>query len=159
MFQWVERDQYREKATRNHQRTITVMPQRGSIFDTNGNPLAVTVQLDAVSITGKDIAKDPVRGNQSIQKLAGMLGMQPQEIQGLVDPNREDPVLVRDQLPAALSDQHRLRHRRRRAAGHLGLIRAPCVSTRRGPSRRSCSGGSGGTARGWPGWSSASTRN
>ncbi len=107
VFQWVEREQYREKATRNHQRTISVLPQRGSIFDANGNPLAVSVQLDAVSVTGKDIAKDPLKGSQSVQKLAGMLGIQPQDIQGLVDPNREDPVLVRDQLPAALSDQIR----------------------------------------------------
>jgi len=107
VFQWVEREQYREKATRNHQRTISVLPQRGSIFDANGNPLAVSVQLDAVSVTGKDIAKDPLKGSQSVQRLAGMLGIQPQDIQGLVDPNREDPVLVRDQLPAALSDQIR----------------------------------------------------
>lgn len=107
VFQWVERDQYREKATRNHQRTISVLPQRGSIFDANGNPLAVTVQLDAVSITGKDLAKDPLKGNQSVQKLAGMLGIQPQEVQALVEPEREDPVMVRDQLPAALADQIR----------------------------------------------------
>jgi cell division protein FtsI (penicillin-binding protein 3) len=107
VFQWVERDMYREQATRNHQRTISVLPQRGSIFDANGNPLAVTVQLDAVSITGKDLAKDPLKANQSVQKLAGMLGIQPQEVQTLVEPEREDPVVVRDQLPAALADQIR----------------------------------------------------
>ena len=52
-YQWIERDQFVEQATRNHQRSIPSPAQRGTIFDTNGNPLAVTVQLDAVSITGR----------------------------------------------------------------------------------------------------------
>lgn len=108
VFQWIDRDQYREKATRNHQRTISVQPQRGSIFDANGNPLAVSVQLDAVSLTGREVAKDAQRGSQAIQRLAGLLGRPPQEIQGLVDPERDDPVVVQERLPAALSDQIRL---------------------------------------------------
>jgi cell division protein FtsI/penicillin-binding protein 2 len=103
-FQWLERDQYVEQATRNHQRTLQVPAQRGSIFDAHGNPLAVTVQLDAVSITGKEL-KEQRRAEQTAQNLANLLGMAPQEVLAMVDPDRENPILVRDRLPAALSDQ------------------------------------------------------
>ena len=75
-FQWLERDKYREQATRNHQRTIEVPAQRGSIFDANGNPLAVTIQLDAVSVTGRDL-KEPKLAEQVAIDLGTLLGMQP----------------------------------------------------------------------------------
>src|SRR5436190_22851273 len=103
-FQWLERDQYVEQATRNHQRSIPVTAQRGSIFDTNGNPLAVTVQLDAVSITGRDL-KEQKKAELTAQNLAALLGMAPQEVLAMVDPDREDPLVVRDRLPAAIADQ------------------------------------------------------
>src|SRR6266545_4183137 len=75
-FQWLERDEYVEQATRNHQRSISVTAQRGSIFDANGNPLAVTIQLDAVSITGRDL-KEQKKAEQTAQNLAALLGMAP----------------------------------------------------------------------------------
>src|SRR3954463_14549912 len=71
-FQWLERDQYVEQATRNHQRTLQVPAQRGSIFDAHGNPLAVTVQLDAVSITGKEL-REQRKAEQTAQNLANLL--------------------------------------------------------------------------------------
>jgi stage V sporulation protein D (sporulation-specific penicillin-binding protein) len=105
-FQWLEREKYREKATRNYQRTIEVTAQRGSIFDAHGNPLAVTIQLDAVSITGKDL-KEPKKAEQTAQALGAMLGMSPVDVFNLIDPSRENPVTVKDQLPAAIADQIR----------------------------------------------------
>lgn len=103
-FQWLQRDQYVEQATRNHQRTLEVPAQRGSIFDAHGNPLAVTVNLDAVSITGKEL-KEQRKAELTAQNLATLLGMAPQEVLAMVDPDRDDPVVVRERLPAALSDQ------------------------------------------------------
>jgi len=105
-YQWLERDQFVEQASRNHQRSITVPAQRGSIFDANGNPLAVTIQMDAVSITGRDL-KDPTKAEQTAVNLAGLLGMAPQEILAMVDPTREAPLIVKNQLPAAVADRIR----------------------------------------------------
>jgi cell division protein FtsI/penicillin-binding protein 2 len=105
-FQWLERDQYVQQAERNHQRTIIVPAQRGSIFDTNGYPLAVSIQLDAVSITGRDLADKP-KAEKMATNLGQLLGMPPQELLAMVDPDKEAPLLVRDQLPAALADQIR----------------------------------------------------
>jgi len=105
-FQWLEREKYREQATRNYQRTIEVAAQRGSIFDTNGNPLAVTIQLDAVSITGKEL-KEPKRAEQTAVTLGALLGMPAVDVFKLIDPERDAPVTVKDQLPAAVADQIR----------------------------------------------------
>jgi len=105
-FQWIQREKYREQATRNYQRTIEVPAQRGSIFDANGSPLAVTIQLDAVSITGRDLREPKVAERVAIA-LGGLLGMPPVEVFNLIDPEKEAPVTVKDQLPAALSDRVR----------------------------------------------------
>src|SRR3954447_3628537 len=105
-FQWLERNQYVEQAERNHQRSITVPAQRGSIFDTNGYPLAVSISLDAVSITGRDLKEQP-KAEKTALNLGKLLGMPPQEILALVDPDREAPLVIKDQLPAALADQIR----------------------------------------------------
>ena len=40
-----KRDKYTAAASEAHQRNITVPARRGSIYDTNGYPLAVTVEL------------------------------------------------------------------------------------------------------------------
>jgi cell division protein FtsI (penicillin-binding protein 3) len=103
VFQWIDRDKFREQASANHQRTIEVPAQRGSIFDANGSPLAVTIPLDAVSITGKEITKP----EQTAQILADLLGIAPQDVLARIDVNRQDPVTIRTQLPAALADQVR----------------------------------------------------
>jgi cell division protein FtsI/penicillin-binding protein 2 len=106
-FQWLERQQYEKQAHANYQRSITVPAQRGSIFDTNGSPLAVSIQMDAVSVTGRDL-KDPARAEVTAQRLASLVGLPPKDILALIDPERDDPVVVRDQLPAALADQIRM---------------------------------------------------
>src|SRR5687767_10052286 len=93
-FQWIQREKYREQASRNYARTMEVTAQRGSIFDTHGNPLAVTIQLDAVTLTGKDL-KEPKKAEQTAQGLGALLGMSPVEVFGLIDPAREDPVTVK----------------------------------------------------------------
>ena len=105
-FQWIQREKYRQQATRNYQRTIEVPAQRGSIFDANGSPLAVTIQLDAVSVTGKDL-KEPKLAERVAIALAAHLGMPPVEVFNLIDPERDAPVTVKDQLPAAVADRIR----------------------------------------------------
>lgn len=102
-FQWIEHEQYRDQAERAHQRTIEVAPRRGAILDTNGNPLATTVMLDAVTITGKEVLRPEV----TAQTLASLLEIHPSEVYSLIDPQREAPVTVRDQLPAAVADRVR----------------------------------------------------
>src|SRR6187200_2288652 len=72
-FQYIEHAKYAEAATEANKRTIDVPPRRGSIYDTNGNPLAVSVQLDALTVIGKN-ASEPAL---AAQVLSPLLEMQP----------------------------------------------------------------------------------
>ena len=109
-FQYLQSTELRKQATRSHQRSIPVEAQRGSIFDSNGNPLAVTIQMDEVSITGSQVQKPEL----TAQVLSGILGMQPQEVLSLIDTSRADPVVIRSRLPAAVADA--VRHEAERQA-------------------------------------------
>jgi len=41
-------DVWQQKAVRQHQKTIALTPQRGTIFDRNGEAMAVSVEVDSV---------------------------------------------------------------------------------------------------------------
>lgn len=99
-FQWLERDKYTEAASEAHQKQIPVPPRRGSIYDTNGNPLALTVQLDALTVIGKNATRPDV----TAQALAPLLEMSPAEIAAKIDPTRGDSVTIKDHLAAGVSD-------------------------------------------------------
>ena len=47
-LQVVGQDLWQEKAVRQHQKTIALTPQRGTIFDRNGEAMAVSVEVDSV---------------------------------------------------------------------------------------------------------------
>jgi cell division protein FtsI/penicillin-binding protein 2 len=112
-FQYLQSAELRQQATRSHQRSIPVEAQRGSIFDANGNALAVTIQMDEVSITGSQVQKP----EQTAQILSGILGMQPQEVLSLIDVNRPDPVVIKSRLPAAVADAVRFEAERQGLGG------------------------------------------
>src|SRR6266536_483427 len=99
-FQWLERDKYTEAASEAHQRKIDVPARRGSIYDANGNPLALTIQLDALTVIGKNATRPEV----TAQALAPLLEMSPADITAKINPDRGDPVTIKDHLAAGVSD-------------------------------------------------------
>src|SRR6266511_5869588 len=96
-FQWIEHARYAEAATEAHKRIIDVAPRRGSIYDTNGNPLALSVPREALTVIGKNVT----RPEAAAQALAPLLEMQPAEILSKIDPARGDPVTIKDRLASA----------------------------------------------------------
>ena len=99
-FQWLERDKYTAAASEAHQRNITVPARRGAIYDTNGYPLAVTVDLNALMVVGKNVTKPDF----TAQALAPLLEMSPADIAAKIDPTRGDAVVIKDHLSAGISD-------------------------------------------------------
>ncbi|MCC6174640.1 MAG: penicillin-binding protein 2 [Chloroflexi bacterium] len=100
-FQYLQHDYYRQVATAEHRETLKVVPRRGAILDTNGNPLAITVMFDAVEVVGKQV-QDP---EKTALALAPILEMRPADILVKIDRESNRAVTLKDQLPAAVADQ------------------------------------------------------
>src|SRR6266568_318114 len=70
--------QYREwvqRAEHQQQRTVEISPQRGIIYDRNGQELAMTVQVDSIFAVPGEIGKDNQQNTASL--LAGVTGEDP----------------------------------------------------------------------------------
>jgi cell division protein FtsI/penicillin-binding protein 2 len=100
-YQLVEHERYQRLARNEHRDTITVPARRGALLDANGNPLAVSVDFDAVQIVGKEIT-DP---EATALALAPVLDMPPGEILAKIDRSSAKTVLLKDRLPAAVADR------------------------------------------------------
>lgn len=100
-YQYLDHERYRRLASDEHRETIVVQPRRGSLLDTHGNALAVSVPLDAVQVVGKEIA----RPEATAQALARALETEPAEILALIDRASDKPVVVKERLPAAVADR------------------------------------------------------
>ena len=101
VYQYQDHERYRRLASDAHRRTITVVPGRGSLLDTNGHPLAVSVRYDAVQVVGKQIA----RVESTAAALAGVLEMSPGDVLARIDPTSDRPVVIKDRLPAAVAER------------------------------------------------------
>ncbi len=70
-LQVLGQERWQEKAVRQHQKTIALTPQRGTIFDRNGEAMAVSVEVDSVYV---EPAKIDAAG-QTIKALAEALSL------------------------------------------------------------------------------------
>ncbi|MFD8608610.1 penicillin-binding protein 2 [Streptomyces sp. NPDC059631] len=73
--------QYQKEASGNHVQQVVQPAVRGSILDARGVPLADNETRLVVSASRTDLLKQKDDGKAVLAKLAGVLGMDPQEIQ------------------------------------------------------------------------------
>lgn len=74
LLQIIEHDTWTQRAMRQQQRTVDISPQRGIIYDRNGQALAMTVQVDSVFAVPSEIP-DPAN---TVAMLSAVLGEDPQ---------------------------------------------------------------------------------
>ena len=97
-------DAMRAEATNQWTRTTTVIADRGTIFDRNGEELAVSIPAATISINPKLVDNEEA----TLNMLATMLNLSVEEQQRLYDEMvRKDKgfVYVRRQIDADLGDQ------------------------------------------------------
>jgi cell division protein FtsI (penicillin-binding protein 3) len=70
-LQVMQEKEWGERAERQHQKTIPLTPQRGTIFDSNGEELAVSVDVDSIYVEPKKLEDRAVATKQ----LAKALGL------------------------------------------------------------------------------------
>ncbi|MBE0597350.1 MAG: penicillin-binding protein, partial [Desulfuromonadales bacterium] len=58
-------DEWRKRAERQHQRVIPLTPQRGTIYDRNGEELALSIEVDSLYLQPTKVT-DPVRAAKAL---------------------------------------------------------------------------------------------
>jgi len=83
----VERgDEWRELAEKQRQRRLHIAPKRGTVYDRNGTPLAVSVEVPSVSVDAYEMLRRVDDANlqafldQAAQRIAQALSVEPQRV-------------------------------------------------------------------------------
>jgi cell division protein FtsI (penicillin-binding protein 3) len=94
-LQIVEQKRLQRQAQLQHQRTIPLTPQRGTIFDSRGEALALSINVDSIYLNSRHI-QDPAAAASA---LAGALSLPLSEIRDKVDSGRSFVWLKRQVSP------------------------------------------------------------
>src|SRR5210317_2110419 len=70
-LQVLQEQEWEERAERQHQKVIPLTPQRGTIYDSNGEELAVSVDVDSVYVEPKKL-EDRVAATKALAKSLGL---------------------------------------------------------------------------------------
>lgn len=95
-LQVVQEQQWDERAERQHQKVIPLTPQRGTIFDCNGEELAVTVEVDSIYAEPRKLTDK----SDAARKLAKALDLSPRTISAKLKSNSNFVWLKRQVTPA-----------------------------------------------------------
>lgn len=68
-LQVMQEKQWNERAERQHQKVLPLTPQRGTIFDSNGEELAVSVDVDSIYVEPRKLADRTVAARQLAKAL------------------------------------------------------------------------------------------
>lgn len=94
-LQVLQHDQLVKLAERQHHRTIPIIPARGGIFDRDGAPLAVSLDMDSLYAEPRRV-EDPAA---TAATLAPLLQLPQQELQKKLDSDRSFAWLARQMAP------------------------------------------------------------
>jgi cell division protein FtsI/penicillin-binding protein 2 len=92
---------YQELGDAERRAEIPIAAKRGSLLDTNGNPLAITVRYDSVYAIGSLIGDLDLVATQ----LSPVLEVPPPQLRALLEPKAKQPVVLRHRVPAAVAEQ------------------------------------------------------
>ena len=87
MLQVVQYEKYKEMAENNNQRTLALRAPRGVLFDRNGKVLVENRHSFTISIV-REHSKDL---NRTIRELSSITGLDPHQVQTIVDRHRTEP--------------------------------------------------------------------
>jgi cell division protein FtsI (penicillin-binding protein 3) len=91
--------EYLSRAMRQQQRTIEITPERGTIFDRNGKPLAMSIPVDSAFAVPSEIADE----NLAARLLSGVVNKPQEEIEARLESSRAFAWIAR-KLPPEKAD-------------------------------------------------------
>ena len=95
-LQVLQEKQWNERAERQHQKVIPLTPQRGTIFDSNGEELAVSVDVDSIYAEPRKLEDHAT----AAKKLAKALGLSSKTIRAKLKGNNNFVWLKRQVSPS-----------------------------------------------------------
>ena len=98
-LQLYRHSEYLSRAMRQQQRTIEITPERGTIFDRNGKPLAMSIPVDSAFAVPSEIADE----NLAARLLSGVINKPVDEIEARFESSRSFAWIAR-KLPPEKAD-------------------------------------------------------
>ena len=103
-FQVLDTAHYQHLADVERHAEIPITPIRGTLLDTSGSPLAVTVRYDSVYVLGTLIG-GAERVDDLATKLSPVLQVSKEELKAAIDPRNGRPVVLKSGVPSAVAEQ------------------------------------------------------
>jgi cell division protein FtsI/penicillin-binding protein 2 len=103
-FQVVDTNHYQQLADDERHAQIPIIPSRGALLDTNGNPLAVSVRYDSVYVLGSLVGSND-KADKLAATLSPILEMPAADIRGQIDLTNGHPVVLKSRVPSAVAGQ------------------------------------------------------
>jgi cell division protein FtsI (penicillin-binding protein 3) len=98
-LQLYRHSEYLSRAMRQQQRTIEITPERGTIFDRNGKPLAMSIPVESAFAVPSEIADE----NLAARLLSGVINKPQEEIEARFESSRSFAWIAR-KLPPEKAD-------------------------------------------------------
>src|SRR2546430_14454687 len=92
-FQVVVSTRYQQLADNERHAQIPIIPSRGTLLDTNGNPLAVSVRYDSVYVLGT-LVGGADKADKLAPTLGPVLGMPTADVRAAIDSRSDRPVAI-----------------------------------------------------------------
>jgi len=103
-FQVVDTDWYQQMAQDERHAEIPIVPTRGSLLDTNGNPLAVSVPYNSVYVLGNLVGNGD-RADKVAAALSSVLETPAGQLRANIDPTSNRPVVLKSAVPSAVAQE------------------------------------------------------
>jgi len=103
-FQVLETDWYQQMAEQERQAEIPIVPTRGSLLDTNGSPLAISVPYNSVYVLG-NLVGNADRADKVAAALSPVLDVPADQLRGTIDPKSNRPAVLKSAVPSAVAQQ------------------------------------------------------
>jgi cell division protein FtsI/penicillin-binding protein 2 len=103
-FQVMESGWYQQMAQQERDAEIPIVPTRGALLDTNGNPLAISVPYNSVYVLG-NLVGNADKADNVAATLSPVLEVPADQLRANIDPQSNRPVVLKSGVPSAVAQQ------------------------------------------------------
>ncbi len=103
-FQVMDASWYQQMAQQERDAEIPIVPTRGTLLDTNGSPLAISVPYNSVYVLG-NLVGNADKADKVAAALSPVLEVPADQLRANIDPKSNRPVVLKSAVPSAVAQQ------------------------------------------------------